>query len=307
MILTSVADILRAGRAAGARPHRDVLRRRGERRRRGLAPRRPAAARVVRRRDRGDQRGRRVLDLGRRPPGVPAAGGREGPDLDPARRARPRRRTAAGVHRDNADHAPRGGRRGARPHRVAGAPDRHHRGTPRAASATSAASAPDDPDALAATTGAASGFLRSTLRTTTNPTGLTAGYKHNVIPDRPRRSSTCARCPAPRMRPSPTSGASSATTSRSRSSHQRHRARGAVRGRPRRRDGRRARPARPGRPRHPVPDGRRHRQQGARAPSASPATASRRCGFPPTSTSPACSTAWTSASRSTRSCSDSAC
>jgi acetylornithine deacetylase/succinyl-diaminopimelate desuccinylase-like protein len=41
-----------------------------------------------------------------------------------------------------------------------------------------------DPDALAARTGAASSFIRSTLRTTTNPTGLTAGYKHNVIPDR---------------------------------------------------------------------------------------------------------------------------
>ncbi|MDN3495954.1 M20/M25/M40 family metallo-hydrolase [Planococcus sp. APC 4015] len=41
-----------------------------------------------------------------------------------------------------------------------------------------------DPDALAASAGAASGFLRSSLRTTTNPTGLTAGYKHNVIPDR---------------------------------------------------------------------------------------------------------------------------
>ncbi|MFT4213822.1 MAG: M20/M25/M40 family metallo-hydrolase [Microbacterium sp.] len=40
-----------------------------------------------------------------------------------------------------------------------------------------------DPDAVAGHTGAASGFLRSTLRTTTNPTGLTAGYKHNVIPD----------------------------------------------------------------------------------------------------------------------------
>jgi acetylornithine deacetylase/succinyl-diaminopimelate desuccinylase-like protein len=40
-----------------------------------------------------------------------------------------------------------------------------------------------DPDALAASTGPAEGFLRSTLRTTTNPTGLTAGYKHNVIPD----------------------------------------------------------------------------------------------------------------------------
>ncbi|GAA1931547.1 M20/M25/M40 family metallo-hydrolase [Microbacterium aoyamense] len=41
-----------------------------------------------------------------------------------------------------------------------------------------------DPDALAAAAGPASGFLRSSLRTTTNPTGLTAGYKHNVIPDR---------------------------------------------------------------------------------------------------------------------------
>jgi acetylornithine deacetylase/succinyl-diaminopimelate desuccinylase-like protein len=41
-----------------------------------------------------------------------------------------------------------------------------------------------DPDAVAAAAGAASGFLRSTLRTTTNPTGLIAGYKHNVIPDR---------------------------------------------------------------------------------------------------------------------------
>ena len=40
-----------------------------------------------------------------------------------------------------------------------------------------------DPDVLAASTGPAEGFLRSTLRTTTNPTGLSAGYKHNVIPD----------------------------------------------------------------------------------------------------------------------------
>jgi acetylornithine deacetylase/succinyl-diaminopimelate desuccinylase-like protein len=41
-----------------------------------------------------------------------------------------------------------------------------------------------EPDALVDRTGAASAFLRSTLRTTANPTGLTAGYKHNVIPDR---------------------------------------------------------------------------------------------------------------------------
>ena len=41
-----------------------------------------------------------------------------------------------------------------------------------------------DPDELAGHAGPAAGFLRATLRTTTNPTGLTAGYKHNVIPDR---------------------------------------------------------------------------------------------------------------------------
>jgi acetylornithine deacetylase/succinyl-diaminopimelate desuccinylase-like protein len=42
----------------------------------------------------------------------------------------------------------------------------------------------DDPDAVAVATGPADAFIRSTFRTTTNPTGLTAGYKHNVIPDR---------------------------------------------------------------------------------------------------------------------------
>lgn len=42
----------------------------------------------------------------------------------------------------------------------------------------------DDPDVLAAATGPAEAFLRSTFRTTTNPTVLKAGYKHNVIPER---------------------------------------------------------------------------------------------------------------------------
>ncbi len=40
------------------------------------------------------------------------------------------------------------------------------------------------PDELALATGSASGFITATLRTTTNPTGLHAGYKVNVIPDR---------------------------------------------------------------------------------------------------------------------------
>ncbi len=42
---------------------------------------------------------------------------------------------------------------------------------------------PSDPDAVAEAAGPTAPFLRSTFRTTSNPTGLTAGYKHNVIPD----------------------------------------------------------------------------------------------------------------------------
>ncbi|TXK17630.1 M20/M25/M40 family metallo-hydrolase [Homoserinibacter sp. GY 40078] len=41
-----------------------------------------------------------------------------------------------------------------------------------------------DPVELIERTGVAAGFLRSTVRTTSNPTLLQAGYKHNVIPDR---------------------------------------------------------------------------------------------------------------------------
>src|SRR5690606_7606652 len=40
-----------------------------------------------------------------------------------------------------------------------------------------------DPDDLAGQAGPAEAFLGSTWRTTANPTGLEAGYKHNVIPD----------------------------------------------------------------------------------------------------------------------------
>jgi acetylornithine deacetylase/succinyl-diaminopimelate desuccinylase-like protein len=39
------------------------------------------------------------------------------------------------------------------------------------------------PDELVLSTGTAAGFIQATLRTTTNPTLLSAGYKHNVIPD----------------------------------------------------------------------------------------------------------------------------
>ncbi|CAN5123544.1 M20/M25/M40 family metallo-hydrolase [soil metagenome] len=39
------------------------------------------------------------------------------------------------------------------------------------------------PDELVLSTGTAAGFIQASLRTTTNPTLLSAGYKHNVIPD----------------------------------------------------------------------------------------------------------------------------
>jgi acetylornithine deacetylase/succinyl-diaminopimelate desuccinylase-like protein len=39
------------------------------------------------------------------------------------------------------------------------------------------------PDELVLSTGTAAGFIQATLRTTSNPTLLKAGYKHNVIPD----------------------------------------------------------------------------------------------------------------------------
>ena len=39
------------------------------------------------------------------------------------------------------------------------------------------------PDEIVLSTGNAAGFIQATLRTTTNPTLLQAGYKHNVIPD----------------------------------------------------------------------------------------------------------------------------
>lgn len=40
-----------------------------------------------------------------------------------------------------------------------------------------------DPETLLLRTGSAGGFISASLRTTTNPTALNAGYKHNVIPE----------------------------------------------------------------------------------------------------------------------------
>ena len=137
-----------------------------------LARRQPP--RAVRGRDRGDQRGRRLLDHRRRPARLPAADGREGAGLDPARRARPRGARLSRLIRDNAVT------------RLAEAvaalgrtewPIRLTDTTRAAARRARRRSLGVDPSRSRPTssplaTGAASGFLRATLRTTTNPTVL---------------------------------------------------------------------------------------------------------------------------------------
>lgn len=45
-------------------------------------------------------------------------------------------------------------------------------------------SVPGGADEIVLRSGTAAGFILATLRNTSNPTGLTAGYKHNVIPER---------------------------------------------------------------------------------------------------------------------------
>ncbi len=98
----------------------------------------------------------------------------------------PRRRGARlPRHRRQRGHEARRGRRDARPPRVAGAADHDH---DRRCSPSSPACSTSSPGEIrtssSCSTGTASGFLRAILRTTSNPTVLEAGYKHNVIPDR---------------------------------------------------------------------------------------------------------------------------
>ena len=158
----------------------------------------------------------------------------------------------------------------------------------------------EDLDELLAHLGGAQGFVRGTLQDTSNVTMLDAGYKHNVIPQHavgqrrlplPARSRGRAARDDPRPR---------RRARRRRGAAPRHRARRAVRGRPRRGHGRGAAHRGPRRRRAArtacpaAPTTRRCRC------SASPATASRRCGCRPTSTSRRCSTASTSGCRWSR-------
>ena len=238
MILTSVAGILRSGEPARARSRPGVLRRRGERRSGGVGPRRDRTGRSgspvpPRRSARSadtpspSPAGAHICCRSARRPWSGSGWSRAGPGS--ARVELPRRQRGDQARRR---------RRGARPHRVAGhaSPPRRARWSARLGELMGEAS--DDPDALAAATGAASGFLRATLRTTTNPTGLTAGYKHNVIPDRAEALIDVRTLPGTEQETLADIRRIVGRRGRGRDRPPGHRPRSAVRGRPRRCDGR---------------------------------------------------------------------
>ena len=79
------------------------------------------------------------------------------------------------------------------------------------------------------------GSSRATLRTTTNPTVLDAGYKHNVIPDRAEALVDIRTLPGAGGCGARRGARARRRRHRDRDRAPRHRARGAVRGRPRRR------------------------------------------------------------------------
>ena len=54
---------------------------------------------------------------------------------------------------------------------------------------------PDDPEAAIAKLGPIAALIGATIRDTANPTGLTAGYKHNVIPGRATATIDCRTLP----------------------------------------------------------------------------------------------------------------
>ena len=117
-------------------------------------------------------------------PRLPAADRREGPGLDQAHRPRHDRARLTGDPRQRG-HQARARRARDRRARMADPPDR----APRARCSRSCArcSAPSSATTRKRSSmrpGTAAGFLRGTLRVTSNPTALDAGYKHNVIPDR---------------------------------------------------------------------------------------------------------------------------
>ena len=155
------------------------------------------------------------------------------------------------------------------------------------------------PDGLALATGSASGFIQATLRTTTNPTMLSAGYKHNVIPDRAEAAIDIRTLPGDEEEVLADDPRAHRRRHRDRGDAPRHRAGESVQRCPRRQGRRADRRARSGGRRAALPalaaapTTRRCRS------SASAATASRRCGCRPSSTSRRCSTASTSGCRST--------
>jgi acetylornithine deacetylase/succinyl-diaminopimelate desuccinylase-like protein len=57
---------------------------------------------------------------------------------------------------------------------------------------------PADPEAAIAKLAPVAGLIGATVRNTANPTGLTAGYKHNVIPGRASATVDCRTLPGQR-------------------------------------------------------------------------------------------------------------
>ena len=183
MMLAALGDIL----DAGEQPERDLVvaffadeEAGGDRVRASSS----TTTRAVRRRDRGDQRGRRLLDH-RRATAAPTC-------CRPARsrccgcassRAAPPRTGPGSWATTPSPSSPRRSRRSAAPSGRFGSPDDHARAPRRDRRRARRRPRAGPPDELALATGSASGFITATLRTTTNPTVLEAGYKHNVIPD----------------------------------------------------------------------------------------------------------------------------
>ena len=155
---------------ARARARDRVLRRRGGRRRprRELARRPPS--RAVRRGDRGDQRGRRLLDHGRRAARLPAADGGEVPALGAPASPAASPRTARGSSATTRSRSsPRRSRASAAREWPIRLTDTTRELLGEIAGVLGVDPEQVSPDELALATGSASGFITATLRTTIEP------------------------------------------------------------------------------------------------------------------------------------------
>ena len=132
----------------------------------------------------------------RRPAALPDPDGREGHRLAAlAREGPPRARLDAGT---TTTRSPRWPRRS----RASGATGSRSRSPRRYGTSSSEISDvlgidldPDDPELAIAKLGPIANLIGATIRDTANPTGLTAGYKHNVIPGTASATVDCRTLP----------------------------------------------------------------------------------------------------------------